>query len=64
MQPTGATVSLNETSIVIQEGDDSNTTVYICVVLADAMGGLQRGIMVEITVLPDTVNSKSTAWYC
>ena len=57
-------MSLNETSIIIQEGDDSNTTVYICVVLADAMGGLQRGIMIEITVLPDTVNSKSTAWYC
>ena len=55
---------LNETSIIVQEGDDGNTTVDICVVLANVMGGLQRGIMVELTVLPDTANSKSTAWYC
>ena len=59
LQPTGATVSLNETNIVVQEGDDSNTTVDICVVLADAMGGLQRDVVVELTVMPDNTNSKS-----
>ena len=53
-------MSLNETNIVVQEGDDGNTTVDICIVLANVMGGLQRGIMVEITVLPDTANSKSS----
>ena len=62
MQPTGATVSLNETYIVVQEGDDSNTTVDICVVLADAMGGLQRDIVVDFTEVP--ANSKLTASYC
>ena len=62
LQPTGATVSLNETSIVVQEGDDGNTTVYICVVLENDMGGLQRDIMVDFTDLP--ANSKSTAWFC
>ena len=56
----GATVSLNETNIVVQEGDDSNTTVYICIVLANDMGGLQRDIVVDLTVMPDTANSKST----
>ena len=59
LQPTGATVSLNETSIVVQEGDDGNTTVYICIVLENDMGGLQRDIMVDFTDLP--ANSKLTA---
>ena len=53
----GATVSLNETRIVVQEGDEGNTTVDICVVLVDAMGGLQRDIVVDLTVVPDTTNS-------
>ena len=57
-QPTGATVFLNETSIVVQEGDDGNTTVDICVVLADTMGGLQRAIVVDLTVLANNANSK------
>ena len=52
-------MSLNETNIVVQEGDDGNTTVDICVVLADAMGGLERDIVVDLTVLPDSANSKS-----
>ena len=51
-------MSLNETSIVVQEGDDSNTTVYICVVLADDMGGLERNIVVDLTVLANNANSK------
>ena len=59
LQPTGATVSLNETNIVVQEGDDSNTTIDICVVLENAMGGLQRDIVVDFTEVP--ANSKSTA---
>ena len=66
MQPTGATVSLNETSIVVQEGDEGNTTVYICVVLEDAMGALQRDIAVDLTVMPDSANGKSHSilgWY-
>ena len=58
LQPTGATVSLNETNIVVQEGDDSNTTVYICVVLVNDMGGLQRDIVIDLTLVPDTPNSK------
>ena len=65
---SGATVSLNETSIVVPEGDDGNTTVYICIVLADAMGGLQRDIVVDLTVTPNNPNSKywyaiSKIWY-
>ena len=60
LQSTGATVYLNETSIVVQEGDDSNTTIDICIVLANAMGGLQRGIMVELTVVSGNANSKSS----
>ena len=64
--PTGATVYLNETNIVVQEGDDNSTTVYICVVLADAMGGLQRNIVVDLIVMSDSANSKSHSilgWY-
>ena len=53
-------MSLNETSIVVQEGDDSNTTVYICVVLVNDMGGLQRDIVIDLTVMSGTANSKST----
>ena len=56
-------MSLNETNIVVQEGDDNSTTVYICVVLADAMGGLQRDIVVDLTVMSVTANSKSTMIY-
>ena len=60
--PTGATVYLNETDIVVQEGDDgstsSTTTVEICVVLAAAMGGLQRNILIDLTVSPNNANSK------
>ena len=55
---SGATVYLNETNIVVQEGDDGNTTVDICIVLADDMGGLQRNIVVDLTVMPD-----SKYWY-
>ena len=51
-------MSLNETNIVVQEGDDSNTTVYICVVLVNDMGGLQRNIVVDLTVLANNANSK------
>ena len=51
-------MSLNETNIVVQEGDDGNTTVDICVVLVDAMGGLQRDIVVDLTVLTNNANSK------
>ena len=61
MQPTGATVSLNETNIVVQEGDDGNTTVYICIVLENDMGGLQRDVVVDLTVLANNANSKY--WY-
>ena len=59
-------MSLNETNIVVQEGDDSNTTVYICVVLANDMGALERNIVVDLTVMPDNANSKSHSmlgWY-
>ena len=59
-------MSLNETNIVVQEGDDSNTTVDICVVLTDAMGGLQRDIVGDLIVMPDSANSKSHSilgWY-
>ena len=59
LQPTGATVSLNETYIVVQEGDNSNTTVDICVVLANAMGGLRRNVVIDVAVMPDNANSKS-----
>ena len=62
----GATVYLNETNIVVQEGDDSNTTVYICIVLVNDMGGLQRDIVVDLTVIPGSANSKShniLGWY-
>ena len=59
----GATVYLNETNIVVQEGDDNSTTVDICVVVADAMGGLQRDIVVDLTVMSVTANSKSTMIY-
>ena len=59
LQPTGATVSLNETYIVVQEGDYNNTTVDICVVLADDMAGLQRDVVVNLSIMPDNTNSKS-----
>ena len=59
MQPTGAIVFLNETNIVVQEGDEGNTTVYICVVLANVMRALQRNIVVDLTVMPDSANGKS-----
>ena len=51
-------MSLNETNIVVQEGDDSNTTVYICIVLANDMGGLERNIVVDLTLVSDSANSK------
>ena len=66
MQPTGATVSLNETNIVVTERDDINTTVEICVVVENDMRDLQRDIVVDITVMPDNANSKSCSllgWY-
>jgi len=56
----GATVSLNETDIVVQEGD-SNTTIVICVVLQDNMGGLDRDIAVTIMLMPNTIPSKPTS---
>ena len=46
----GAIVSLNETDIVVQEGD-GNTTIDICVVLQDGMGGLERDIVVTIMLI-------------
>ena len=55
--PPGATVSLNETNIVVPEGDYSNTTVDICVVLANDMEGLQRNVVVNLTMMPETANS-------
>ena len=58
LESTGATVSVNEINIVVQEGDDGNTTVDICIVLENDMGGLQRDIVVDLTVIPDTANSK------
>ena len=66
LQPTGATVSLNETNIVVTERDDINTTVDICIVLANNMRDLQRDIVVYLTVMPDNANSKSCSllgWY-
>ena len=51
----GATVLLNETDIVVQEGD-SNTTVDICVVLEDDMGGLERDIVLNLMTVPETAN--------
>ena len=65
LQPTGATVYLNETDIVVSEGDDSSTgstTIDICVVLAGAMGGLQRNIVIDFTVVSDNANSKSSGY--
>ena len=59
MQPTGATVFLNETNIVITERDDINTTVDICIVLANNMGDLERDIVIDLTVMPDSATSKS-----
>ena len=53
-------MSLNETNIVVQEGDDNSTSVYICVVLVNDMGGLQRDIVIDLTVMSGTANSKST----
>ena len=65
LQPTGATVYLSETDIVVSEGDVSSTgftTTDICVVLAGAMGGLQRSIVVDLTVVSDNANSKSSGY--
>ena len=53
-------MSLNETSIVVQEGDDSNATIDICVVLANDMGGLQRNIVVDLMVVSGNADSKSS----
>ena len=58
-EPTGATVSLNETNIVVTERDDINTTVDICIVLANNTRDLQRDIVVYLTVMPDNAASKS-----
>ena len=58
LYPTGAVVYLNETSIVIPEGDDGNTTVDICIVLANVTRDLERDIVVDLTVMPDNANSK------
>ena len=60
LQPTGATVTLNETSIVVVEGTNSSTNVDICIVLEDDMGGLQRDVMVELTLVPGNTNCKSS----
>ena len=66
LQPTGATVYLNETNIVVQEGVDSSTSsalnVDICIVLASTIEGLQRDIVVDLTVVPGNDDSKSTAY--
>ena len=58
--PTGATVYLNETDIVVQEGDDSNTTVDICIFVANDTGSRQRDIVLYLTVTPDNASGKST----
>ena len=50
-------MSLNETNIVVQEGGENSTSVDICVVLADAMEGLQRDIVVNLSMVPDSANS-------
>ena len=60
LQPTGATVYLNETNIVVQEGDDSNTTIDICIFVANDTGSRQRDIVLYLTVVPDNTSSKST----
>ena len=59
MQHTGATVYLNETNIVVQEGDDGNTTVDICIFVANDTGSRQRDIVLYLTVIPDNASSKS-----
>ena len=51
---------------MVEEGDDSSTSsalsVDICIVLANTIEGLQRNIMVDLTVVPGNADSKSTAY--
>ena len=62
LQPTGATVSLNETNIVVVEGTDNYTNVDICIVLANDMGGLQRDVVVELTGNNNSESTKLLRW--
>ena len=66
LQPTGATVYLNETNIVVQEGDDGSASsalnIDICIVLANNIEGLQRDIMVDLTVVPGNADGTSTPY--
>ena len=45
----GATVQLSQTSTSVPEGNSGNTTVDMCLVLTDALGGLRRNVVVNIT---------------
>ena len=66
LQPTGATVYLNETNIVVQEGDDGSASsaqnIDICIVVANNIEGLQRDIVVDLTVVPGNADGKSTSY--
>lgn len=51
---------------MVQEGVDSSTSsalsVDICIVVANTIEGLQRDIMVDLTVVPGNADSKSTVY--
>lgn len=55
---TGATVQLSQAMVTIQEGDSgTNTTAPLCLTLTDAMGGLRRDVVVNLST-QDRIASK------
>ena len=49
MHFTGATVQLSQNSVSVPEGNSGNTTVSMCLDLADDMDGLHRDVVVIIS---------------
>lgn len=51
----GATVALESTSLETTEGGTgANTTTELCVILTNAMGGLERDVVLSLNTLDGT----------
>ena len=58
LDPTGATAQLSPSALTIQEGDSgTNATALLCLRLTDAMGGLRRDVVVNLST-QDRIASK------
>ena len=51
---------------MVQEGDDGSASsaqnIDICIVVANNIEGLQRDIVVDLTVVPGNADGKSTSY--